>query len=347
MNKIFLITFTKKGCDRAKIIYEGFLKKNEGLSCILCTSERFLQEFAGYPAKTITKELIGDNFFCGNHFIFISAAGIAVRYIAPFIKSKTVDASVTIVTEGGDMVIPILSGHLGGGNSMARSVAEITGGTAVITTATDYNQIFSVDDFARENGYFISSMELAKNISARLLDSDTVTVEGIGDKMAIASGLVPIKAGECPDICVSTQEKYKNSSNPVLYLIPRNIYLGIGCKRGTDFSKLKSFVEKILEEYHIFSLAIRSIASIDIKAKEPGLVKLADYFNCDFLTYSAKELSEVEYKVSGSAFVQSVTGVDNVCERAALIASGAREPLVKKICSDGMTLAICEGHDGQ
>ena len=74
----------------------------------------------------------------GEHaLVFIGAAGIAIRAIAPFVKDKFTDPPVIVLDEKGAFAIPLLSGHVGGGVTLAKVIAEYTGGSAVITTATD------------------------------------------------------------------------------------------------------------------------------------------------------------------------------------------------------------------
>ena len=97
-------------------------------------------------------EFISESF--RHHFplVFVGAVGIAVRLICSFVESKLSDSPVIVMDEKGKHVIPILSGHVGGANRIARLIAERTAANAVITTATDVNGIFSVDEFACDNG---------------------------------------------------------------------------------------------------------------------------------------------------------------------------------------------------
>ena len=58
--------------------------------------------------------------------------------------------------------------------------------------------------------------------------------------------------------------------------------------------------------------------------------------------YSAQELREVPGEFTQSERVLQVTGVDNVCERAAMV--GAEKLLIKKTAMDGVTVAIAQEH---
>lgn len=70
--------------------------------------------------------------------IFICATGIVMRTLAPVIKNKLTDPAVLVLDENGQFVIPLLSGHEGGANELARKVSNLLQNQLVITTANSY-----------------------------------------------------------------------------------------------------------------------------------------------------------------------------------------------------------------
>ena len=314
--------------------------------------------------KTI-QHTVHEYFKTGNIIIFISACGIAVRSIAPFIKNKTTDPCVIVMDELGHYVISLLSGHIGGGNAFTQKIAAITGAVPVITTATDINNKFSIDVFAKNNGLHITDMYKAKDISADIIHNKRVgmitgryiNIDGdIPDELDIIvpgyytfTGNLQLNSGSYDNIFIITPftDYFKaagidchNKKCNKLYLTPKQTVLGIGCKRDTDTDKLSTFVKNILMQYNISPASIAAITSIDIKKNEPALINLAKEYNCDFLTYDNSTLKNVPGDFSSSEFVTKITGVDNVCERAALCCSNNNHLFLRKIKSDGMTIAI-------
>ena len=133
------------------------------------------QRIAQPPFAPITKpfqEFYGKLFQAHSALIFVGSVGIAVREIAPHVRSKATDPAVISLDELGKFVIPILSGHIGGANALAARLADALGATPVITTATDINHRFSVDTWATCHGCAISSLAAAKQVSAAVLEGD-------------------------------------------------------------------------------------------------------------------------------------------------------------------------------
>ncbi len=272
--------------------------------------------------------------------VFVGALGIAVRHIAPYLKSKTVDPAVIGMDEHGKWTIPLVSGHIGGANDLSCKIATRMDSEPIITTATDLNRKFSVDTFAVRNGLRIGSMNLAKDTSARVLDgrfvgfTTEIPVDG-----KLPDSLTETDSGEF-GICISTDPGRK-PFDTTLTLIPRDIVIGVGCKRDTDPDKLEGFVMGKLKELGISRFRVSDIASIDLKKDEAAIIKLAEMLKVPFRFYSAEELNAVEGEFSKSDFVNSITSVDCVCERSAIRAGGERF-IIRKTAEDGMTLAICD-----
>ena len=76
--------------------------------------------------------------------------------------------------EKGSYVIPLLSGHVGGAVELAKEIAEKIDAQAVFTTATDVEQKFAVDVFAKSNGLVLTDRKKAKEISAVVLDGKKI-----------------------------------------------------------------------------------------------------------------------------------------------------------------------------
>ena len=174
--------------------------------------------------------------------VFVGAAGIAVRAIAPHVRDKFSDPAVVSVDEAGRFVVPLLSGHVGGANELARRVAALTGGQAAVSTATDVNGLFAVDVWARERGMAITDRVLAQEVSAALLEGRPVGFasdfghpcpEGLTAGPAELGVWITDRTGEGP-------------FPRTLRLVPRSLILGIGCRRGTPEAAIAAAADAAL-----------------------------------------------------------------------------------------------------
>lgn len=278
--------------------------------------------------------------------LFIGACGIAVRAVAPNLADKLHDSPVLVMDEMGHFVIPILSGHVGGANALAEYLAKLTGAVPVITTATDLNQMFAADLFAKRNGLEILNKEGIAKVSSRVLAKKTITItiengqEPEREVLPVGLRSIPYPPEEPVDIAV-TSEPEKLKVPALLTLKPREYIVGMGCRKEKEEGKLEAFLKKYLREAGIRPEEVFLLTSIDKKKEEPGLLFLSRRYRIPFQTYSAEQLQTVGAEVRGSDFVEKTVGVDNVCERAALFGCGAKGTLVlRKQAEDGMTIAI-------
>lgn len=270
--------------------------------------------------------------------VFVGAAGIAVRAIAPYLRSKTADPAVVVMDECGQFAVPILSGHLGGANDLARALAAICGAVPVLTTATDVRGVFAVDEWAKGQNCWIANPERIKTISAAVLAGRTVRVYSPWP----IEGLPPAGVEETQDTAeCDIRLALGPSDSPCLSLVPRILTLGIGCRRGTAQAALEGSFQTLLAQSGVHPRAISAAASIDRKEREPGLLAFcrAHGWSCRF--YSAAQLAALPGEFTPSEFVQSVTGVDNVCERSAVCASGGGL-YWRKCAGNGVTLALAQ-----
>ena len=323
----------------------AFTERGKATAC------RVAAQLTGEIALYAPARLAGEGFetytgalpeFVGTAFdrdalIFVGATGIAIRAVAPHVASKRSDPAVIGMDEAARFVIPLLSGHIGGANALARRLAEALDATAVITTATDVNGRFSVDAWATVHGMAITSMALAKRVSAEILTGDIPFYTDGTRPGALANGLVWGDGGDL-GVCVSVLDI--KPFWDTLLLAPRALRLGIGCRRGTAEEAVEAAVKKVLSENSLRIEAVAGAASIDVKADEAGLLECCRKHGWPVAFYSAAQLNAVAGSFSKSEFVKNTVGVDNVCERAAA-ASGGRI-IVQKTALNGVTVAVAE-----
>lgn len=336
--KIAIISFTVKGFALSGRIEDILVR--QGNMVVRYKKSRYLESGDGIYVVEPLPQWAGKMFETQDAVIFIGASGIAVRAIAPHIQDKKEDPAVLILDEQGSFCIPLLAGHIGGANELAVKLCEQLGSTPVLTTATDVNKQFAVDVFAVKNRLFISDMQLAKEISAKLLHHEPVGfISELPVTGTLPQGLVAGEGIAELGICVGVHHQQPPFAK-TLWLIPQNITLGIGCRKGTPKPVIDSFVKEVCRHSGIFHEAIYQAASIDLKSGEKGLLEYCEQYQLPFTTYSAEALNEVEGEFSGSGFVASVTGVDNVCERSALLASKTGKIIQNKIGKNGVTAAF-------
>ncbi len=331
------MAYTRQGGALCVRLMEGLAEK--GYTCKGYLFHKY--ENSRLERFVNAEEVIGAAFENGSALILVCAVGIAVRKVSRFLQSKVTDPPVVVLDDMGQFCIPLLSGHLGGANALSEVCAGITGGIAVITTATDIHDRFAVDVFAKRNGLLITDMRRAKQLSADLLDGKTVYLyaENVCLKNAPRDSAVIVtderERAEDGGIIISARTCENGSA---LQLIPKQVTLGIGCRRGTPKEQIAAAVHGVLLEQGIAFSSVKQVCSIDLKQQETGLIEFCRESGLLFRTFDRVALMKVQGSFGSSEFVNSVTGVDNVCERSAVAGSGGTL-FIKKTIKEHVTVA--------
>jgi precorrin-4 C11-methyltransferase len=319
---VVIISLTAAGLQTA-------IRLREALGGVIFAPERHAGESGVIPFGGSITDWAADHFYSAESMIFVSACGIAVRAIAPLLLGKTRDPAVVCLDDEGKNVISLLSGHIGGANELALKIASITGGNAVVTTATDVRGIESADGWSAKNDCAVENPAAIKEISSAMLDGRPVGV-------AVTENIAP------PPWPVT------------LWLRPRNLILGVGSKKNVSLESLSSSVSDFLDGAGVSPLSLKAVASIDMKSEERAIVEWAGKQGLRFLTFSAEELASLNGCFSASERVLRETGVDNVCERSAMLAAerlssgGERGVLMRsKAVYNGLTLALARIRDAR
>lgn len=271
--------------------------------------------------------------------VCVMAAGIVVRCIAPLVADKERDPAVVVVDEAGRFAVSLLSGHLGGANDLARRVAQVTGGQAVITTASDVLGHTALDLWAREQNLVAEERQAVTRASATLVNSGELRIFSEIPVISLPPDLVAVAAPKEADCIVS--HRLGPWPDGILLLRPRHLVVGIGCNRGTSTKDIGAALAEAFAEHNLSPLAIRNLASIDVKSDEAGLLAFAEERGFSLAFYTKDELNRVA-GISPSEVVLRATGAQGVAEPAALLSSGADNLLVRKMKWKDVTIAIAQ-----
>jgi cobalt-precorrin 5A hydrolase len=344
---MIIFAITKNGSALASILAKSYKSADVYLP----------KEFALPGCKVIKGSLadeVGRIFGKYKAIVFITATGIAVRMIAPYIRDKKTDPAVVVLDEKGEYVISLLSGHIGGANELAKELAKITGGQAVITTASDVQGAIAVDTLAGMLDSAIEDFEAAKKVTATIVNGGKVAaysyidiagrLDGINADIefykshedalkAKADAAILITPFLLPDI---------KKRNPVAVLRPRVLVVGMGCNRGTSEEEIERLFVDTLEDAGLSPMSVKMLASVEDKKDEAGLLSFAKKRGLKIKFFTKLRLLKCKTPSGASETVFRNLGVYGVCEPAALLAAGAKMLLVAKKKTKNATIAIAE-----
>lgn len=291
--------------------------------------ETGIYDKADYKAK------LPDIFNTYRNIVFISSVGIAVRLSAPYLRHKSCDPAIVVVDDMGRFSISLISGHLGGANSLAIELSQVLGCQPVITTASDGRGIEAVDMFAAANDLQIESLEAAKKVTAMMLEGRKIKLDS---ELVLVMNYDNISELEYEAEVIVSSKKSIFSDKPFCILRPRNINIGIGCRRGKSKDEILKAINAVLERNDISRKCIKTLATADIKADEQGIIDASRELGCSLRIFDRESIAKVEKLFGQSEFVKAATGVASVCEPCACLAGG--HLIVNKTVINGITVAV-------
>ena len=290
---------------------------------------------------TSVADFLAASFADYDAFIFIGALGICVRSIALYVQDKATDPAIVNLDDHGQFVQPVLSGHLGGANDLARRLARVLGAQAIITTASDLQNIWALDTLAAQFGWrAVPSRPLNQLISLFVNNAKTALLLDVQDE-----GTRWLEKTRPPFVSVFYNQDEIDWSQyqlllavtyrplvvpvPVLEFFAPVLHLGMGCSRGIEADLLEASVRAQLAEHQLAIQSVKSLGSIDIKHDEVAFLALAKRWGVPLLTYPAEELNG-QTTPNPSEVVLRKLGVPSVGEAAAQVASANDRLLLEK-----------------
>jgi cobalt-precorrin 5A hydrolase len=284
--------------------------------------------------------------------VCIMALGIVVRILGPLARDKANDPPVVVVDETGQFAISVLGGHERGANALAQRVAETLGAVPVITTASDRLGLPALDLIGRDWGWQIERRENLTKVAAATVRGEPVGVyqtagrrdwwQPFGDWPANFRWLKtwPPLGNWAGLLLIADVTLPAVYHCPFVVYRPRTLVLGTGCRRGVPDHEIEAMFLQVCKTGGFAPLSLGVVATVTLKANEPGLLEFAARHQVPLVTYSPEELAQVGPLPSPSEKVRAKIGIAGVAEPAAMRAAGNRTLLVPKIRGERITMAL-------
>ncbi len=302
-----------------------------------------LDELETEQAFSSLGSAVAEHFQTFSGHVFVMSAGIAVRVIAPWIRSKTTDPAVVVLDDLGKNCISLLSGHLGGANALTWTISGILGARPVISTATDIRGLPAIDALAKARGLLIENPERIKTVNMAIINRESIRVHDPYELMIPdlqqAGVAMRVQAGtSSPGIDID--DRLKSAPEGELILRPRSLVAGIGCNRGTDKEEILEALSRVCLNFQLARASLVFLASVDLKQDEAGLLALAETLGLEIAFFNKQQLSDVQGIQTPSKKVEHWIGVQSVCEAAAILAADGGQLIIPKQRLGNVTVAL-------
>ncbi|AHY46104.1 precorrin-3B C17-methyltransferase [Rubrobacter radiotolerans] len=291
-------------------------------------------EVYGGPAK----EALARAWREADGIVAFLAVGATARLVAPLLGDKRTDPGVVCVDDARRFAVALVGGHEGGANELARRVAETLGAEAVITTASDVTDHPALDAFGRDLGFKLERGSDVASVASALVSGETVRLisEWRYPLGPLPENVVPgAPQPGVPSVVVS--DRTGPFPTPSVVYRPPTLVVGVGCSRWASEGEILDLVSRSLQDAGLAPGSVASLASVDAKRDEAGLLGAAERLGVPVRFFPARELADRPVPNPSEAALRAV-GTPSVAE-AAVLASGA-ELVAEKRKSPMATCAV-------
>jgi precorrin-4 C11-methyltransferase len=275
--------------------------------------------------------------------VFIGAMGICVRSIAPALKNKYQDPAVVCIDSTGKFVVPVVSGHVGGANELARRLAAAISAEAIVTTQSDNEGLWALDTLGRQYGWQTEATPAQMNRAVFAFVQHQPTALLLEVRDAGTDALERTKPEHVQifyrredldlkdfGLLIAVTPFTLSGDLPVLAFRPPVLHLGFGCRRQCDPAGIPEAIEAKLQEEGLSPQSIASVGTIELKKDEPLLqALLARWPQAHAEIYSAETLAAIDVP-NPSEKALAATGSAGVAEAAALESAHGGPLLMEK-----------------
>ncbi|MBF8983575.1 cobalt-precorrin 5A hydrolase [Lutibacter sp. B2] len=340
--KIAIITLTKG----AAVLGEELLNKLD--NAVLYVHSKFhTNENRSKKIDKKLKDFVKDIFNEYECLVFIMATGIVVRSIAPYLEDKRKDPAVVVLDEKGKNVISLLSGHIGRANEYTIKIANVLNANPVITTASDVNNSIAVDTLAMKLNCEIEDFNMATKVTAHIVNGEEVGIlSNISVNMSLPNNVKIVNERyETINkleglIYITEKENVKKLVENQVLIRPKNIIIGIGCKKGKSYEEIINAIKDLFDELNLSIKSIKHIATVDIKKDEKGIIDVSKELKRPLVIVDREDIKKVENRFETSPFVKKTIGVGAVCEPVAFLSSKNGKMIQGKKSYNGITIAL-------
>ena len=333
--KVAILAITKHGIKTGLRILEAFPKWE------LYAPAKFAKMYdddtriAWYSDPTSAK--IAALFAQKDGMVCIFSLGATIRLVAPHLRDKKTDPAIIVIDEMANFVISVLSGHIGGANSMTRDIAGVLGAQEVITTAADVKGTIAVDMIGRDYNWRIEDDADVTATSAHMVNEDRIGIYQDAGRTDWNNGarlpanvtaydtLDALKESDAVAHIIISDAILVDAADTMVRRVvyrPPTLVVGVGVHQDTAAEKILDGVQDVLKEHGLSKKSVAKLVSIKKPVDVPGLAKAADIMQVPLELYDRDRLADVSVP-NPSDTVRAFEGTPSVSEAASIIGGGS------------------------